>query len=158
MPIFSTLSTLSQALALLLVSLVAGAMFGIWRGYELGQYSPAAFVEVHQGAVRGLNTLLPAMAIVALVLVVLLAVMARSRPTVLWLYIAAAVVIVMGGLVTRLLNQPINEQIMGWTAASLPQGWETIRDSWWNWHMVRLGATVLAEIALIAAVFTDRGA
>ena len=42
-----------------LISLVAGSMFGIWRGYDPALYAPATFVEVHQGAVRGLNTLLP---------------------------------------------------------------------------------------------------
>jgi len=45
--------TSSQILALLLVGLVAGSMFGIWRGYDVTSYSAQTFVEVHQGAVRG---------------------------------------------------------------------------------------------------------
>ena len=158
MPILSTLSTASQGLALLLIGLVAGSMFGIWRGYDLAQYSPTAFLEVHQGAVRGLNTLLPAMAIVGLVLIVLLAVLARARPSVLWLYVAAAILVVIGGLITRLANQPINEIVMGWTATTMPDNWTMLRDQWWNWHQLRLGATILAELALIAAIFADRGA
>ena len=152
----AALPTAAQVLALLLIGIVAGSMFGIWRGYDITAYAPATFVEVHQGAVRGLNTLLPAMAAAALALVVLLAVLGRNRPAALGLYLAAALAIIAGGVITRFLNQPINEQIMGWTPAAIPADWTTLRDSWWNWHLVRLAATLVAEFLLIAAVFTDR--
>ncbi|WDR07167.1 hypothetical protein PSQ90_06990 [Devosia rhodophyticola] len=58
--------------ALVLLSLVVGSMFGIWRGYEVAAYRPETFIEVHQGAVRGLNTLLPALAALALALCLVL--------------------------------------------------------------------------------------
>jgi uncharacterized membrane protein len=150
------LATAAQVLALMLVSLVAGSMFGIWRGYDITGYAPATFVEVHQGSVRGLNILLPAMAAAALALVVLLAVLGRNRPAALGLYLAAALAIIAGGITTRFLNQPINDQIMGWTPASIPVDWTTLRDSWWTWHLSRLAATLGAELLLIAAVFVDR--
>lgn len=152
-PLFTTLA---QVAALLLVSLVAGSMFGIWRGYDPALYSPATFVEAHQGAVRGLNMLLPAMAIAGLVLTVVLAILGRSKPTALWLYIAAAVAIAIGGAITRLANQPINELVMAWTPTSLPDNWTALRDSWWGWHLARLAVTIGAELLLIAAVFADR--
>jgi uncharacterized membrane protein len=150
------LPTAAQVLALMLVGLVAGSMFGIWRGYDIAAYAPGTFVEVHQGAVRGLNTLLPAMAAAALALVVLLAVLGRNRPAVLGLYLAAALAIVVGGIITRFFNQPINEQIMTWTSAAIPADWVSLRDTWWHWHLARLAATLGAELLLIAAVFTDR--
>ena len=152
----AALPTAAQVLALMLVSLVAGSMFGIWRGYDITAYAPATFVEVHQGAVRGLNVLLPAMAAAALTLVVLLAVLSRTRPVVLGLYLAAAMAIVAGGIITRFLNQPINDRIMGWTPAAIPADWTTLRDSWWSWHLARLATTLGAELLLIGAVFADR--
>ncbi|KQW78999.1 hypothetical protein ASC89_11870 [Devosia sp. Root413D1] len=158
MPGLGYLSTIGQALSLLLVGLLAGSMYGIWFGYDITRYSPTSFVEVHQGAVRGLNTLLPLMGLAAIVMVVVLAVLARQRPTVLMLYGAAALGLVAAGLITRLLNQPINDAVMGWSADALPTDWETLRNSWWSWHAARLGATILALLLLIAAVFTDRSA
>ena len=152
----AALPTAAQVLALLLVGLVAGSMFGIWRGYDITVYAPATFVEVHQGAVRGLNTLLPAMAAAGLALVVALAVLGRNRPAVLGLYLAAALAIIVGGVITRFFNQPINDQITGWTASTMPGDWAALRDSWWNWHLARLAATLGAELLLIAAVFADR--
>ena len=59
MPISSTLSTVGRVVSLMLVGLLAGSVFGVWRGFDFAQYTPAAYLEVHQGAVRGLNLLLP---------------------------------------------------------------------------------------------------
>ncbi len=152
----ATLPTVAQVLALLLVGIVAGSMFGIWRGYDITAYAPATFVEVHQGTVRGLNTVLPAMAAASLVLMVALALFGRDRPAVLGLYLAAALAIVFAGIITRFVNQPINEQILTWTSASMPSDWIALRDRWWNWHLVRLATTFGAQLLLIAAVFVDR--
>lgn len=152
------LPTLAQAGALVLLGLVVGSMFGIWRGYDVTTYSPATFIDVHQGAVRGLNTLLPALAAASLVLVLILGAMARNRPAVLGLYVAAALAIIAGGIITRLLNQPINDQVMAWTSASIPADWTALRDRWWTWHQARLAATLGAQLLLIAAIFADRDA
>jgi uncharacterized membrane protein len=154
----SILPTLAQVGALVLLGLVVGSMFGIWRGYDITTYAPATFVEVHQGAVRGLNALLPALAAASLVLVLILGVMARQRPAVLGLYVATAVAIIAGGVITRLLNQPINDQVMAWTAASIPADWTELRDRWWTWHQARLAVTLGAQLLLIAAIFADRDA
>jgi len=153
MPNLST--SLLQALGLLLISLVAGAMFGIWRGYDPATYTPATFVEMHQGAVRGLNTLLPAIGLVAIVATLALAWLGRGRPQVLWLYLAAAAAMATAALITRFGNQPINDVVMGWSTVP-PDGWQTVRDTWWNWHLARLAAGIAAELLLITAVFADR--
>ena len=56
-----------------MIGLVAGATFGIWRGYNPSGFAPPTFLEVHKGAVAGLNTLLPALGLAANVLTLLLA-------------------------------------------------------------------------------------
>lgn len=151
-----TKTTALQVLSLLLISLVVGSMFGIWRGFNPATFSPSTFVEVHQGAVRGLNVLLPAMALVSILTVVALAWLGRGMSQSRWLYIAAAVAMVAGGLITRFGNQPINAVVMTWGAVP-PDGWQMIRDTWWNWHLARLGAGIAGELLLIAAIFTHRG-
>jgi hypothetical protein len=148
--------TLLQGLALVLISLVLGTVFGIWRGYDPLGYSPATFIEVHQGAVRGLNTLIPLLGIATLTTTVLLAIGARERPAVLGVYIAAILAIAVAGLVTRFGNQPINEQVMGWTVGNLPADWTAIRDRWWSFHLIRLAASFVGELLLIGAVLADR--
>lgn len=147
-----------QLLAIVVLGLVAGSMFGTWRGYDVAQYSPAAFLEVHQGSVRGLNLLLPAMGLAALLLTATLAVLARSHPGTLWLYVASVVLIATAALITRFGNQPINQQVMAWTSESLPENWQTLRDAWSNWHLARFSAATLALVFLTLAVLNDRAA
>jgi uncharacterized membrane protein len=89
--------------------------------------------------------------------VVVLAVLGRNRPSVLVLYMLAALAIIAGGVITRFLNQPINDQIMGWTPTAMPEDWTSLRDRWWYWHQARLATMLGAQFLLIAAVFTDRG-
>ena len=57
-----------QVLAVMLISLIAGTVFGIWRGYNPAGYSASTFIEMHQGAVRGLNVLLPLMGLATLLI------------------------------------------------------------------------------------------
>jgi len=152
----SLVTSLLQGLSILLVSLVLGTIFGIWRGYDPASYAPATFIEVHQGAVRGLNVLLPALGGATLVAVAILAIIGRDRPAVLWLYGVTLVALVVGGLITRFGNQPINDIVMGWSPSALPADWTALRDRWWNFHLYRLVATFAAEVLLIAAVFTQR--
>ena len=147
--------SLLQAPALLVLSLVVGAMFGVWRGFNPASFSPATFIEVQQGAIRGLNELLPAMAAIAIITALLLAFFGRGRPIVLSLYLAASAAMIIAGLITRFGNQPINAVVMSWGRLP-PAGWEILRDSWWSWHLARLAAGIVAEILLIAGVFADR--
>ncbi len=83
------ISTLVQFAAIILISMVAGSTFGIWRGYNPTPFSQMTYLEVHQGAVRGLNVLLPAMGAATLILVAALAFMSRDRTPVLAMYLVA---------------------------------------------------------------------
>jgi hypothetical protein len=55
---------------LLLLSLLIGTMFGIWLGFNPASLSAAAYVEQQQNAIRSLNTLLPVMGAVCILLAV----------------------------------------------------------------------------------------
>lgn len=147
-----------QFLSGLLLSMVAGSVFGIWRGYNPSTYSASTFVEMHQGAVNGLNVLLPGIAFAAIALVIALAWFARGRKAAFRLYLCAIFLMIAGGIVTRGFNQPINTQVMTWTAQSLPANWEVVRDEWWNWHVFRTAITVLAMALLLSGIILDRPA
>lgn len=143
---------LLQFLAALLFAMVAGSVFGIWRGYDPTTFSATTFLETHQGAVRGLNALLPGMAVASIVLTLALTWLSRGSGGVFWLYLAALLLMAAGGIVTGFFNQPINAQVMSWTADTLPDTWTSLRDTWWNWHLVRTALSVLGLALLLAAI------
>jgi len=144
-----------QFVDIMIIALLAGSVFGIWRGYDPAAYSPATFLEVHQGAVRGLNVLLPAMGAVAIVLTAALAWNTTGKALPFRLYVVAMAAMVTAALVTRFGNQPINATVMTWTVGDIPNGWETLRDTWWRWHLVRVAAIITALAVLLAAVLAD---
>ncbi|MCF8468987.1 MAG: DUF1772 domain-containing protein [Sneathiella sp.] len=156
LPASSALLTGIQVAAILLIALVAGATFGIWRGYNPTDYSALTFLETHQGAVRGLNTLIPAMALAAIILTLILLARSYGSGLSFSLYLIAVVLMIGGGVITRLENQPINAIVMTWSVDTMPTTWVEIRDNWWMWHVIRTFVSVAAVTALITAVLTDR--
>lgn len=145
-----------QFLAIMLIALVAGSTFGIWRGYDPGGYSALTFLETLQGAVGGLNVTLPLMGAGALVMTGILAVMARRDRPVAGAYAFAFVLMAVAAVITRFANQPINADVVTWTPDSMPANWTAIRDVWWHWHVVRTMLSMLALAVLVLATMADR--
>ena len=135
----------------LLVALVVGSMFGIWLGYNPTSLSPAAYVEHQQLAIRSLNVVLPILGAACILLTVVWAVLVKSNRRVRTLLLFAVLFLVAAGLITRLFNQPINAQVMTWSAQSLPSNWSRLRDHWWFWHTVRTLAGLVALGSLVLA-------
>ena len=130
-----------------LLALLVGTMFGIWVGFNPASLSASAYVEQQQNAIRSFNTLLPAMGAACILLTVALAVLAKGDSRSRYLLVAAAVLMVVAGLVTRFENQQINAVVMTWSAQAPAENWAQLRDEWWQWHIVRS----LASIAALAA-------
>ena len=145
-----------QVASLVVTSLLVGSMFGVWQGFDPVSFSPTTFVEVQQGAIRGLNTLLPAMGVVSIALTFVLGYFARGRRTRV-LYVGAAVALAVAGIITRFENQPINDIVMAWRGTP-PEGWQALRDIWWSWHLARLAAAFAGEVLLINAVLSHAAA
>lgn len=121
----------------LITALLVGTMFGIWFGYNPEGISGPAYVEVQQGAIRALNVSMPALGAICILLCIVCAILSRSASTLVYLYIAAAVLLVTAGLITRFFNQPINAIVMTWNAQNPPAEWTALRDQWWRWHIDR---------------------
>ncbi len=149
-------ATIIRFIDLLLVGLVAGTTFGIWVGYDPAGLSAATYLEQQQHAIRALNTLMPTLGALCIVLTLTLAIMTKRSPRARYLLVAALLCLVTAGVVTRFGNQPINIQVMTWTAQTLPQNWTQFRDWWWQWHVIRTVATVAALCLVIMAVLTQR--
>jgi uncharacterized membrane protein len=136
------------------LALLVGTMFGIWVGYNPAVLSASAYVEQQQNAIRALNTLLPVMGAVCIVLTVFLAVTSKSDARSRYLLVAAATLLVVAGLVTRFGNQPINAIVIMWDAQAPGENWEQLRDQWWSWHVVRSIAGIAALALTVLSVLT----
>jgi uncharacterized membrane protein len=139
---------------LVLMALLVGSMFGILIGYNPASLSASAYVEQHQNAVRSLNTLFPVMGAICIALAAVLAARSGGHRRVRYLLVAAVLLMLVAALVTRFGNQPINAIVMTWSTQVQPPNWEQLRDQWWQWHVVRTIAAILALSSVVVAVLS----
>ena len=149
-------ATIIRFVDLLLVALLVGTIFGIWIGFNPAGLSPATYVEQQQHAIRALNTFMPLLGALCIVLTIALAVLTKKDRRTRYLLIATAVCLLMAGVVTRFENQPINSIVMTWTPQAPPANWMELRDQWWQWHIVRTVAGIAALCLLISAALSNR--
>lgn len=143
---------------IVLLALLVGTMFGIWIGFNPASLSALAYVEQQQNAIRSLNTLLPIMGAMCILLTVVLAFLSKGDSRGRHLLIAAAVLMIGAALVTRFANQPINAVVMTWSADAPAANWAQLRDEWWQWHIVRSLAGLAALALTVAAVLVSKRA
>jgi uncharacterized membrane protein len=140
-----------QFLLLVILALLVGTMFGIWVGFNPAGLSATAYVEQQQNTIRSLNTLLPVMGAICILLAIILAVLSKGSPRNRYLLMGAIALMLVAALVTRLGNQPINAVVMQWSPQAPAANWAELRDQWWRWHVVRSGAGIGALILTVLA-------
>jgi uncharacterized membrane protein len=136
---------------LLLAALVVGTMFGLWIGFNPMDLPAGVYVEQQQRTIRALQVVMPVLGAVTVVLTLAAALLSRSDRRRYALLVGALLAFVASGVVTRFLNQPINTEILTWSALAPPARWSELRDAWWHWHVVRMILGLVGLGLLIAA-------
>lgn len=137
---------------ILLVALLAGTSFGIWVGLNPTGYSPATYLEQQQHLVSSLNTLMVAMVILATLITITTALLQRQDKPVFYMLLVAAICLFSCIVISRMGNFPIQQEMFGWKADSIPGNWTEMRDKWWSFHILR---TVAELIALVLVIWTN---
>ncbi len=79
----------------------------------------------------------------------------RDRPS-FWFLVVAALCIVAGALVTRIVHIPINVQMPDWQPDALPSDFAALQARWWTFHVVRSALLLSGLCALIGGALTRR--
>jgi hypothetical protein len=140
---------LLRFLNILMAGLVAGTIFGIWLGYNPVNLSAAAYIEQHQAAVGALNTLMPILGFITIILTLTSAIIQKKNKTVFISLLIATCLFIVSGLVTKFGNQPINSIVMTWSESNTPANWSELRDTWWSYHIIRTISAVIAFVIVI---------
>jgi len=59
-------------------------------------------------------------------------------------------------IVTVTIEVPIVKEIVTWTETTVPVNWEKIRDRWGKFHIVRVTASIIGLIFLLAGILFDK--
>ncbi len=134
-----------------MAALVAGAIFGIWLGYNPKNLSAPTFIEQQQSVISDLNTLMPILGLVTILLTLTSAILSKKEKRAFTILLTATFFLVLSGLTTRFGNQPINSIVMSWDMNTPPGNWMELRDQWWTFHEIRT-LTALIALCLIVLV------
>jgi hypothetical protein len=150
----------AQATTIVLFALVMGVFWGTWFSLSrtMNQLSGATFVAVGHEMIQNLGVpmaiLLPLALLSALVT---LALLWRRRSPVFWWLLAGFLLMAAALVATLAVDVPIDNQIQGWTADTLPGDWRSIQSRWELFHTIRTFLSIGAVIAVtISAVLTQR--
>jgi uncharacterized membrane protein len=154
---------LAQFITLLLYSLVASVFWGTWLGLSrsMADLSAATFLEVGRTMIANLGgpmrILMPSAVIATAALVLVLA--RRHETPAATLGALALVLLLAAAAITLRVNVPLDRQIHGWTADTLPPAWQDTRDRWEFYHGTRTVVSVIGLACLFASVLaTTRSA
>ena len=137
---------------IVMTALVAGTIFGIWIGYNPKDLSAPTFIEQQQNVIMALNTLMPILGLIAILLTLTSAFAQRKNKKTFSILLVASLFLILSGLTTRFGNQPINSIVMTWDMNTPPNNWMELRDRWWIFHELR---TLSAFIGLCLVVWTS---
>ncbi|MEZ4952964.1 MAG: DUF1772 domain-containing protein [Saprospiraceae bacterium] len=136
---------------IVMAGLVAGIVLGISLGYNPINLSATTYVEQHQNAIASLNTLMPILGAITILLTLVSAYQQkRNKPVFIALLIAVAF-LTTSGLVTKLGNQPINSIVMEYQLDKIPTDWGTLRDKWWSLHLIRTATSIIGFLIILWA-------
>lgn len=144
-------SLIIRFINIIMAGLIAGILFGIWLGYNPKSYSVSTYIEQQQGAIKSLNTIMPLLGLITIILTLASAFLQKDNKTIFILLIIATVFLVISGLVTRFGNQPINKILMTWNKIEVPNNWTDLRDKWWSFHILRALTAIVAFCLIVAA-------
>lgn len=150
---------LIQFIGLFLLMLVTGVFWGTWFTLtrSITEFTPAEFI--HIGKVIIANVALPMRIIMpSCILILLLSVWYYPQKFSPGFYysITSAALIIITLLITLLVLVPIDNQIKGWTEATVPQNWEEIRDRWQSYHTIRTFSSISSFIFFVLSMMDNR--
>jgi uncharacterized membrane protein len=151
----------AQVVTIVLFALVTGVFWGTWFSLSrtMDQLSPQTFVAVGHQMIRNLGTPMAILLPFALLSALITLVLARQdgQAAAFWWLAAGFGLMVAALVVTLAVEVPIDNQIQGWTAATLPADWRSIQARWELWHTVRTFVSIAALVAAtISATVTGR--
>jgi uncharacterized membrane protein len=158
-----SLESAIRYLAVLSAGLTAGILFGDRMGatFARRELSPSSFVSFQQTLHQHFVPMMPILMIVAILASSAWLILNRSRVrSDGFAFLALAVLANVGVLVlTRLVNVPINHELMSWDAAAPPADVMAIWARWEQAHTLRTGFALLGfALELLAFQSLSNGA
>jgi len=136
---------------------VSGLFWGPWLALSrsMASFEPHVFLAVVGTMNRNMASLMTILMPAALLSIVpVLVTSYDERRETFYLTLTGLALFIVALLVTVLVEVPIVKQIAKWTVSTLPGNWQQLRERWGAWHIVRVAASIVGLVLLLAgAIF-----
>ena len=147
---------IAQVLSILVAALAGGMFWGPWLALTISirRFSPEVFLALTNRLSRNVGAVMTVLLPLSLVLMVPVLLLAHNRQaTTFYCTLGALGLYAVALLVTLAIEVPLVKQMERWTVATLPPGWERVRDRWASFHVVRVVTAVVGlGLLLVGAV------
>lgn len=137
-------------LNLILLMLVTGVFWGTWFTLtrSIDEFSAAEFIHIGKVIIANVADPMRVLMPLTMVLLVINAWLEYRRRGVVFFNPLLGALLLMTAtlLITLLVEVPIDDQIKTWTADTVPEGWETIREKWAWFHGLRTITSIMSFI------------
>jgi len=145
--------TITRVVAVTGAGLYAGILLGDLAGAAQArpQLNPSSFVQLQQIIHARFVIMMPALVVVTIVACIAWLALLRPhrRGAEFWLVIGTTAGIVMCGILTRLVNVPLNDQLVKWSVSFPPPNVHELWAPWEGAHAIR---TIIALAAFVLGV------
>ena len=138
--------------ALMLAALVMGVFWGTWFTLtrSIHNFSPSEFIHIGKtimdNVAAPMSILMPATLLFMLIAIWLSFRINRSS---FYLYSISFLLMITTLIITVAVEVPIDNQIKTWTETTVPSNWESLRDTWDQFHTIRT-FTSIASVGFFA--------
>jgi uncharacterized membrane protein len=155
------LARVTGVVAVICVGLYAGIIFGDRLGASFSREAldVGSFITFQQIQHVHFKPVLMPLTLIAVLASVLWVVLVRShwRQVGFWVIAAGTLCMVCAFLITRIVNFPINDELMTWSAAAPPGDVRTVWTHWEHAHTWRAIASVCAFVLQTVGLGLQRG-
>ena len=146
-----------EIVSIVLSALVAGVFWGPWAGLTRSNatFEPDVFLAIVRRMSQNLGPLMTILMPVALLsMLPVLFLSYNGRLATFFLTLAGLALFITALAVTMLVEVPIVKQMEIWTVPTLPGNWRQRRDRWGAFHVIRVAASLVGLVFLLAgAIF-----
>jgi hypothetical protein len=147
-----------QFLALFLLMLVTGIFWGPWFSLHrsIKVFNEEEFIHIVKTLAANLAVPMRILMPSCILLMLLSAIIYPDKNSFgFYLNMTAFGLSIIFLVITILVEVPIVTQIKQWTVESIPSNWDTIRDRWLKFHVIRTFASILSFMCYSASIFLD---
>jgi hypothetical protein len=149
---------LLDILSITLAVLVFGVFWGPWLALtrSISALTPDVFLVVVHRLDKNLGAIMGILFPVTLLSLVPVLIITVGQSASFILALVGFLLFVLALVVTAAVEVPIVKHIRGWTATTIPPGWERLRDRWVSFHLLRVIPGLVGIVLLLAGALWQR--